>query len=114
MAKRPPGSIRELVIPIRRSVETFALRSVFAEVETGRFCTWEEILQLMSAACEAHDFPGIAEQDLAVHLAIIRQAQQRDLEAIWTTLVARIRSHFEETQKQDYADPIEIRSDPDL
>jgi GntR family transcriptional regulator, rspAB operon transcriptional repressor len=108
VASRPPDSIRELVVPIRRSVEIFALRSFFSELTPTDLRLWDEILQRMRAACEAHDYPAIAEQDLAFHRAIIRRAGQKDLEAIWITLIARIRSHFQETQEHDYAEPLEI------
>jgi DNA-binding GntR family transcriptional regulator len=111
VAGRPPDSIRELVVPIRRSVEIFALRTFFAELAPADFRIWEEILERMRNSCAAHDYPGIAEHDLAFHRAIIRRAQQKDLEAIWITLIARIRSHFQETHKSDYADPMDIHKE---
>ena len=37
VASRPPDAIRELVVPIRRSVEIFALRSFFHEINEADF-----------------------------------------------------------------------------
>ena len=108
VACRPPDAIRELVLPIRRSVETFALRSYFGSITDDDFRRWNEILDKLRAACIARDYTAIAEHDLAFHRSIIRRAKLRDLEAIWMSLVARVRSHFWETQRRDYADPLEI------
>jgi DNA-binding GntR family transcriptional regulator len=108
VAACPPNSIRELVVPIRRRVETFALRSFFDEISTADFELWEEILSKLRAACVARDFAAIAEYDIEFHRSIIGRANQRDLEAIWMALVARVRSHFWKTQRRDYADPLQI------
>jgi DNA-binding GntR family transcriptional regulator len=108
VARRPPDSIRELVVPIRRSVETFALRSFFGTLRADDFRQWKEILEQLKLACKARDWPAIAEHDIAFHRYIIRRADQRDLEAIWMSLLARVRSHFWETQRRRYKDPLEI------
>jgi len=111
VAARPPDSIRELVVPIRRSVETFALRSFFATITDDDFRRWHEILEKLRAACVAADFEVIAEHDIAFHRSIIRRAKLSDVEAIWLSLLARVRSHFWETQRRHYADPLEIHDE---
>lgn len=108
VAYRPLDSIRELVVPIRRSVETFALRSFFSSITEQDFVKWNAILDKMRVACLADDFPTIAEQDIAFHRSIVRRAGQRDLEAIWSPIVVRIRHHFFETQQRIYLQPISI------
>jgi DNA-binding GntR family transcriptional regulator len=108
VAHRPLDSIRELVVPIRRSVETFALRSFFSSITEQDFVKWNAILDKMRVACLADDFPTIAEQDIAFHRSIVRRAGQRDLEAIWSPIVVRIRHHFFETQQRIYLQPISI------
>jgi GntR family transcriptional regulator, rspAB operon transcriptional repressor len=108
VARRPPDSIRELVVPIRQSVETFALRSIFGTINADDYRRWKEILDLMKAACKSRDWPAIAEHDIAFHRSIIHRANQRDLEAIWMSLLARVRSHFWETQQRVYKDPMDV------
>ncbi len=108
VARRPPDSIRELVVPIRRSVEIFALKSFFDTISETDFQNWTVILEQMRIACLAADFPSISEQDLAFHRAIVRRAGQTDLEAIWASIVFRVRHHFWETQHRNYAEPIAI------
>lgn len=108
VAKRPPDAIRELVIPIRRRVETFALQSYFHELTPDDFKQWGEILNRLRIACIAHDYAAIVEHDVEFHRSIVRRAGQRDLEGIWTSLLGRIRAHFLDTQKRNYKDPYDI------
>jgi DNA-binding GntR family transcriptional regulator len=108
VANCAPDSIRELVVPIRRRLETFALRSFFHEISAADFARWHGILDKLRAACVARDYAAIAEHDIEFHRSIIGRANQRDLEAIWMSLVARVRSHFWKTQRRDYADPLQI------
>jgi len=108
VSRRPPDTIRELVIPIRRKLETFALRTFFDTISDTDFQIWNEILEKMRLACAARDYPMIAEQDVAFHRSIIRRAGERDLEAIWNSIVALVRHHFWDTQRENYSDPLEI------
>ena len=108
VASHPPDAIRELIVPIRRTVETFALRSYFSQLDAGDFAEWNAILERLRAACLSRDYASIAEHDIEFHRSIVRRAHQRDLDAIWMSLVARVRSHFLEAQRPTYEDPIEI------
>jgi GntR family transcriptional regulator, rspAB operon transcriptional repressor len=108
VACRPLDSIQELVVPIRRSVETFALRSYFTTITEDDFARWNAILEKMRIACLADDFHSIAEQDIAFHRSIVRRAGQKDLDALWSSIVVRIRHHFSETQRRDYLQPMSI------
>jgi DNA-binding GntR family transcriptional regulator len=108
VANRPPDAIRELVIPIRRSVEVFALNSFFDSIGEVDFQRWKQVLEKMKEACLAADFAAIAEHDVSFHRSIVRRAHQKDLESIWNSLLSRVRSHFWETQQRDYEDPLEI------
>ena len=105
-----PGEVHELIIPIRRTIETFALRQIFDTLSFEDFRTWEEILDKMADACKRKDYPAIAEQDIVFHRSLIRRARLPDLEAVWTAIVNRIRIHFHETQRE-YPDPMQIHAE---
>jgi len=110
VARSAPDAIRELIVPVRRTLETYALRSFFDQIDDGDFQRWEEILERLKDACRRQDYPAIAEHDLAFHRSIIRRAGQRDLEAIWSAIVARVRRHFLQTQRE-YDDPMDIHAE---
>ena len=108
VAARPADAICDFIVLIRRMVETFALRIFIAELDESDFAQWRAILDRMRVACVAKDYKSIAEHDIEFHRSIVRRARQRDLESIWTSLVGRVRSHFWETQHQNYASPLDI------
>lgn len=110
VSKRPPDAVRDLVVPIRRTLESYALRAFFDQIDDD-YRVWEEILGRMRAACIESDFHSIAEHDIAFHRAIVCRARLPDIEAIWASLVARVRSHFWESQRRDYLDPLEIHAE---
>jgi DNA-binding GntR family transcriptional regulator len=111
VAKRPPDAIRELIVPIRCTLETYALRECFAKLTQRDFDNWQAILDRMREACERNDYPAIAEHDIEFHRAILRRAGERDLEQIWMGLLGRVRSHFSNTQRKNYDAPIQIHAE---
>jgi DNA-binding GntR family transcriptional regulator len=98
VASDAPKAIRDLIIPIRRTLEVYTLGLIFEELDEAAFQHWETILQRMRAACEHQDFHAIAEADIEFHRAIIERSGQPDLLVIWETLVGRIHSHFLQVQ----------------
>ena len=99
VAPEAPREIRNLIVPIRRTVEVYALRLVFDELSEPDFDAWGAVLERMREACARRDFLAVAEADLAFHRLLLERAGQPDLIVIWETLVGRIRSHFRDTQK---------------
>src|SRR5947207_3583081 len=87
-------SVRELIVPIRRVIETFALKHFFHEIDERDFLTWESILHHLQSACERKDQAAIIQYDLAFHRSILTRAGVPALLTIWQTIVARIRRHF--------------------
>jgi DNA-binding GntR family transcriptional regulator len=94
VAPPAPDAIQQLVLPIRRTIETYALRLFFAELGEADFAAWGAMLERMRFACQQGDLAGIAEQDIALHRSILERSAQPDLLAIWATVVARMRNYF--------------------
>ncbi|MCZ2343072.1 MAG: GntR family transcriptional regulator [Bacteroidales bacterium] len=93
-----PKAIRDLIIPIRRTVELYALNLVFDSLNEEAFRRWDAILARMHDACVQHDLHTVAETDLEFHRTLIDLAGEPDLMVIWETLVGRIHSHFLQVQ----------------
>lgn len=100
-------SMQELVIPLRQTVETFALRSIFDDLNDEDFAEWEALLTEMKAACENQDFLQLTELDIKFHQSIVARSPEQGLMTIWLTLVSRLRRHFlEGFQKPN--DPMKV------
>ena len=95
-----PKPIRDLIVPIRRTVETYALGLIFDDLTDEDFKAWDQLLVRMRTACRAEDFHEIAELDIAFHRSLVERSGQPDLILIWDTLVGRIRNHFRRTQRR--------------
>jgi DNA-binding GntR family transcriptional regulator len=108
VAAKPDDVVCNFIVVVRRMVETFSLRLYFDQLNETDFAHWHSILERMRISCEAGDYMAIAEHDIEFHRSIVRRSMQRDLESLWTSLVGRVRSHFWETQQQNYAGAMEI------
>jgi len=101
-------AVRELIVPIRRVIETFALKHFFPEINEGDFLAWESILHHLRSACERKDLAAITRYDLAFHRSILMRAGVPALLTIWQTILARIRRHFRQAVSHHGADLLEI------
>lgn len=103
-------SMNELVISIRGMIEIFALRSCFDDLNEEDFRQWEDILGRLAEACRKRDYQEIAELDIEFHRAVVHRAGIPVLDAMWTSIVARIRTHFRETQL-NYSNPMDVHAE---
>jgi len=111
VASPSPDSVRALIIPIRRTIESYALRLIFDDLKESDFQAWDAILRRMSAACQENDTAAAVEQDIAFHRSLLERAGQPDLLAIWSTIVVRIRRHFWQVHLARRNGPIDVRAD---
>jgi DNA-binding GntR family transcriptional regulator len=110
VASPAPDAIREFIMPVRRAIETYALKLVFDKLNERDFQGWDEILLRMERACRLEDVDAVAGLDIAVHRHLLRLAAQPDLLAIWQTIVARVRSHFWKTVMDMRADLMRVHA----
>jgi DNA-binding GntR family transcriptional regulator len=96
VAAPPTREVRELVIPIRRTVESFALKSYFAQLAEADFSEWEGIMQKMDKARKNHDHKELVALDLVFHRYLVARADQPELLGLWQAVVSQIRGHFGE------------------
>src|SRR5437868_1130151 len=94
VAPDAPKAIRDLIIPMRRSIELYALESIFDELDETIFRRWDEILANMEDACNKNDDNAIAEADIAFHRLIVERSGQIDLMVIWEAIIGRMHSRF--------------------
>lgn len=110
VASSAPESIHQLVLPIRHTLEKYALEQLFKDLNDECFEVWDDLLEQMRRACVNADEAGIIETDIAIHRSILELAGQPDLLAIWTTIVNRIRRYFLRDNRR-YSDPMDHYSE---
>jgi GntR family transcriptional regulator, rspAB operon transcriptional repressor len=92
--------IRELVTPIRRTVETYALGLIFDRLNDDDFAHWQLLVDHMRLACQRVGYALVAESDTSFHRYILERSGEHCLLAIWSTIVAQLRRHFSEACRQ--------------
>jgi DNA-binding GntR family transcriptional regulator len=96
VAPSAPDSICELITPIRRTIEIFALKLIFDDLTSADFKRWDELLFRMERAARQRNVNEFVEQDLALHRSLLERSGQPDLLGIWNNLIGRIRRYFRE------------------
>jgi DNA-binding GntR family transcriptional regulator len=100
VAPSDPDAIRELIVPMRRLLEVYALKHFFDDIGEHDFHVWDGILHHLKRACQNNDVAGIIQYDLAFHRSLLVRAGIPTLLTIWQTIVARIRRHFRQATTQ--------------
>jgi DNA-binding GntR family transcriptional regulator len=102
--------IRKLVTPIRQTIESYALGTVFDSLTTADFAHWQSQIEQMYLACRRGDHARVAEADIAFHRSILERSGDHCLMAIWSTIVGQLRRHFIESCRQ-YSDLLDYHAE---
>lgn len=107
VSKFSNDAIYNLVIPLRRTVEIFALREYFHEINSEDIRSWENCLKKMEKACLEKSFLDIVEWDIEFHRLIVERSNIVDVISIWNLLIFRVKGHFMRNYHK-YSDTMEI------
>lgn len=86
--------IRELLVTLRRQIETSALEQIFDQLTDKDDDQWREMLDQLHSACERENMASIVEHDIAFHRSLVRHTGSPDLEAIWLPITVRMRLKY--------------------
>jgi len=83
--------IRQLLVGLRRQIETSALEQIFDLLTDEDDEQWREMLAQLQLACKRENMPSVVEHDIAFHRSLVRRTGSPDLEAIWLPITVRMR-----------------------
>lgn len=86
--------IREVLMPLRLTLERFAFRHALPRCTAADFATLEEFVATMRTAAAAGDLARIVEADMHFHELVLERAQQPHCLQIWRTISPRVRAYF--------------------
>lgn len=84
----------EVLIPIRLTVETYALRKALPFFTSDDFDFLEQCVETMRISGEDKNVLNLVESDLAFHEYIVMKSQIANVINIWKSIYYRIRLHF--------------------
>lgn len=94
VAQPPNANVRPLIVDLRRTIETFALKNGFEGMTDNTLKTLETILADIKEACEKEDTAALVEHDLRFHKAIIDCHEDAELFEIWEPIMIRMMMHY--------------------
>jgi DNA-binding GntR family transcriptional regulator len=99
--------VREVLLPIRMTIERFALTKALPRIGEAELARLESILADMKQGADYNQLSQIVNCDLAFHEYLITLADMPGLLVTWTSIFNRIHLHFM-VQGQKYDDYAEL------
>ncbi|ADB33534.1 transcriptional regulator, GntR family [Kribbella flavida DSM 17836] len=89
--------IEEVIVPIRRTLERFALRHALPKLSAADFEQLQRLVDQMDASKD--DADTITQADLQFHELLMERAEQPHCLQIWQLMQPRIRAYFQRDAK---------------
>ncbi len=86
--------VREVLIPIRLTLERFAFRHALPLLTTEDFAALEGLVATMAQAARAGALERIVEADVRFHELVLERSGQLHCLQIWRTISPRVRAYF--------------------
>ena len=95
VAEQPSISVRPLVVQLRRTIETFALGTMFEKITEDDIAVWEAILAKIKQACREGDGDALIGYDLDFHRAIMECHEEQELVTLWQPIALRMLMQYD-------------------
>ena len=103
VAPPAPQAIRGIILPIRKTLELYAFKQIYDDLNADDYRVWDGLIFEMERAVRLRDIQSFPQIDAAFHRYLLERAGSPDLLAIWQTIVNRLRAHFWETVQEHAA-----------
>jgi DNA-binding GntR family transcriptional regulator len=86
--------VRDVLVPIRLTLERFAFRHAVPLLEDADFAELESVVQTMREAGATGDLARVVEHDVRFHEFVLGRSKQPHCLQIWRTISPRVRTYF--------------------
>ena len=86
--------VREILIPIRLSLERFAFRKALPLLTDDDLAELGKQLWVMEDAAQQGDLPKLVEADISFHEVVLARAGRTHAVQLWRSIAPRIRAYF--------------------
>lgn len=98
VAQPASQEIRELLMPIRVMIETYAIKRSVAELSEDDFRDCERMLNRLRLVCEEGDHDATLRLDFEFHEWLLRRAGLEEVIPLWRQVLHRTELFYEHTQ----------------
>lgn len=88
------AELRDVLLPIRLTLERFAFRHALAKLTDADFGTLQELVDTMRENGAAGNLVAAVEADLRFHEVILVRSEQHHCVQLWRAIVPRVRTYF--------------------
>jgi DNA-binding GntR family transcriptional regulator len=88
------AELREVLLPIRVTVERFAFRHALAKLSETDIVDLRRLVDTMREEGAAGNLVAAVEADLRFHELVLERSQQPHCVQIWRTILPRVRAYF--------------------
>ena len=86
--------MQQLMVDIRRRIETYSVRKIKGTLENTDFANLEKILDHFEASFRDGDFTEVTKADIAFHQYLVEKAGGEELVNLWYPVVLRMRMSY--------------------
>ena len=94
VAALPNTDLQPLIVSVRRSIESFALKSMMKRLKDVDLTIMDRILKDLHAACKKGEVGLVVDADMSFHRFIITSANTSDLMPLWLPVITRMMLHY--------------------
>lgn len=94
VADFPTEEVVHVLIPIRKTLEVYALRKSLPQFTDEDFAYLEQCIEDMRKCGENHDIDGLVNSDFDFHEYTLKKSKLNTLMNIWSSISTRTRLHF--------------------
>ena len=88
------AEVREVLLPIRLTLERFAVREALPRLQEADFQRLTELVQVMQQAADRDDLPAIVDADVQFHHLLVSRSDRPHSLQLWQAILPRVRAFF--------------------